>query len=323
MLKATANPTNLREAIRYFEDPDRAFQFVVQLRWPNGARCVHCGFDQVSFLKTRRIFKCKACKRQFSAKLGTIFEDSPLGLEKWLPALWMLANCKNGISSYELARSLGITQKSAWFMLHRIRTAMGSKYFPKYEGMCEVDETFIGGLAKNMHKGKGSRHERIIKSGMKGKQVVVGTLQRKGTRGHSRVTLKHIRNVQMGSLDKHVRRTVAEGATVFTDEHVGYSSLRDRYAHEQVNHAVQYVRDKVIHTNSLENFWSLLKRTIKGTYVSVDPFHLFRYLDEQAFRFNERIGKDGDRFLYLAQRIIGRRLDWKTLTGANLSPGTT
>src|SRR5262245_50251740 len=135
-------PETLQEAIRYFSDPDVALQFVAELRWPDGVCCPACESDKVGFLSTRRLWKCRECKKQFSVKVGTIFEDSPLGLDKWLPAMWMIVNCRNGISSYEIARSLGVTQKTAWFMLHRIRLAMQSKSFAKLDGEIEVDETF-------------------------------------------------------------------------------------------------------------------------------------------------------------------------------------
>lgn len=143
-MTATPEPTNLIEAIRYFSDADRAFDFVLKLRWQDGkVICPRCGHSETSFLTTRRIWKCKGCRKQFSLKVGTIFEDSPLGWDKWLPAIWLIANSKNSISSHELARSLGVTQKSAWFMLHRIRDAMQSGTFQKMAGITEVDDTFI------------------------------------------------------------------------------------------------------------------------------------------------------------------------------------
>src|SRR4051794_32382041 len=151
MAKAKRLPSSLLEAIRYFSDLDVATDYVANLRWPNGPVCPRCSGTEHSYLTTRRIWKCKACKKQYSVKVGTIFEDSPLGLDKWLPAVWLAANSKNGISSHELGRSLGITQKSAWFMLHRIRLAMQSGTLSKLSGVVEVDETFIGGKARNMN----------------------------------------------------------------------------------------------------------------------------------------------------------------------------
>jgi transposase-like protein len=323
MLKTIANPTNLRQAITYFADPDRALAYVVQLRWPDGVTCPACEAKHVSFLKSRRIWKCLDCHRQFSVKLGTIFEDSALGLDKWLPALWLVANSKNGISSYEMARSLGITQKSAWFVNHRIRLAMRTETFSRFGGSVEVDETYIGGLAKFMHRGRGSKHRRVIKGsrGMTGKTAVIGVLKR-GPKGTSRVHVGITKSTKKSALHAHVLAHVKPGSKLYTDALRSYNGLRESYAHQVIDHAYEYARGKV-HTNGLENFWSLLKRGIKGTYVSVDPFHLLRYLDEQAWRFNERVMKDGERFAYIARAIIGKRLDWNTLTGKNLTPATT
>jgi transposase-like protein len=215
MIAPVPAPTNLREAIRYFADPDRVLAFVVQLRWPNGPACPACEATKVSFLKSRRIWKCLECHRQFSVKLGTILEDSPLGLDKWIPALWLLANSTNGISSYELGRSLGVSQKSAWFMLHRIRLAMRSPSFQKFDGDVEADETYIGGLAKFMHKGKGSKHKRVIQGsrGMTGKTAVIGLLKR-GPKGTSRSHVGITRSTKKTAFTAHVRKHVEKGSTV-------------------------------------------------------------------------------------------------------------
>lgn len=306
-------PETLTEAINYFADPDRALAFMVELRWPAGVACPHCKAKKVGFLSTRRIWKCRECRKQFSVKVGTIFEDSPLGLDKWLPAMWMIANCKNGVSSYEIGRALGVTQKTAWFMLHRIRLAMQTETFRLFGGDVEIDETFIGGRAINMHK---SRRRRFKKwSGFGGKAVVMGILERgKGDR-RSRIRVKHVRDTSRPSLFPEITRSIALGSNVYTDKLKAYKGLRRYYSHDVVDHAKEYVRGKV-HTNSLENFWSLLKRTLRGTYVSVEPFHLFRYLDEQAFRFNHREGGDAARFVRALGSIVGRRLTYRGLTGA-------
>jgi transposase-like protein len=311
----TRLPETLTEAIRFFSDPDVCLAFVANLRWPGGVTCPRCGSGEHSFLSTRRVWKCKGCKKQFSVKVGTIFEDSPLGLDKWLPALWMVVNCKNGISSYEMARALGVTQKSAWFMNHRIRLAVQEGTFEPMSGEVEVDETFIGGRARNMHKGR--REQKITGTGGAGKTAVMGLLERHGADGHSKVRAKVVPNVRRKTLSPEVREQVAEGSEVFTDALKSYADLGDAYQHQVIDHAESYVRGKV-HTNGLENFWSLLKRSIKGTYVSVEPFHLFRYLDEQTFRFNTRKVKDGARFLHAAAGIIGKRLTYKALTGSEV-----
>lgn len=281
-------PATLLEAIQYFSDPQVCLDFMVGLRWPDGVVvCPTCGSREVGFLASRNLFQCriKHAKRQFSIKVGTIFEDSPIGLEKWLPALWMIANDKNGISSYELHRALGVTQKTAWFMLHRIRLAMQTESFDKMSGEVEVDETFIGGAARFMHKDK--RAEKITGRGMVGKTAVLGLLERHGPDGHSRVRAGTVKGRTRKVLDPIVREHVETGSEVMTDALKSYAALQDEYIHEVIDHAEAYARGKV-HTNGIENFWSLLKRALKGTYVSVEPFHLFRYVDEQAFRFNAR-----------------------------------
>lgn len=286
-------PTNLLEAIRYFSDLDVATDFVAKLRWPDGPVCPRCGGTKHSFLKTRRIWKCKSCKRQFSVKVGTIFEDSPLGLDKWLPAVWLAANSKNGISSHELGRALGVTQKSAWFMLHRIRLAMRSDSFEMLTGEVEVDETYIGGKARNMHHGGARipRNSRVGRGrGTTNKTVVLGMIERGGT-----VRAHVVENIKRRTLQSYVRDVVEPGATVYTDELHSYTGLDADFHHLTVNHAVRYV-DGRVHTNYMENFWSLLKRGLHGTYVSVRPFHLFRYLDERMFTFNERSLSDLARF---------------------------
>jgi transposase-like protein len=308
-------PDTLLEAIQFFSDKDTSLEFTVRLRWPDGVSCPHCQAAEPFFLSTRRIWKCRACKKQFSAKVGTIFEDSPIGLDKWLPALWFVVNCKNGISSYELARDLGVTQKTAWFMAHRIRLAVQTGTFGKLSGEVEVDETYIGGKARFMHKGK--RAEKITGTGGMGKAAVMGLLERHGEDGHSRVKASVVPNVRRKTLAPAVREQVAEGSELFTDALASYSGLGADYIHQVIDHAESYAEGNV-HTNGLENFWSLLKRGIKGTYVSVEPFHLFRYLDEQVFRFNNRKLTDGLRFLRAAAGIIGKRLTYAELIGAEV-----
>lgn len=307
MSQDNERPSNLLEAIRYFSDLDVATDFVAKLRWPNGPVCPRCGGVEYSYLKTRRLWKCKECKKQYSVKLGTIFQDSPLGLDKWLPAVWLAANSKNGISSHELARSLGITQKSAWFMLHRIRLAMQTGSFKKLDGEVEVDETYIGGKARNMHKHVKAR--KITGTGGKDKTTVAGALQRGGE-----VRAEVVPDRHRSTLQAHVERHVEGGSDLYTDQHQGYTGLDATYQHETVDHAVEYV-DGRVHVNGLENFWSLLKRGLSGTYVSVAPFHLFRYLDERAFTFNLRDRSDYGRFAALLAAVSDRRLTYAAATG--------
>lgn len=276
-----------------------------------------CGSDKVTYMAKSRLFNCrtKHPKQKFSLKTGTIFEDSPIKLEKWLPAVWLLVSAKNGISSYEVHRSLGVTQKTAWFMMHRIRLAMQSGSFMKMGGggaEIEVDETFIGGKARNMHKSK--RDARITGRGGKDKTIVLGILERGG-----RVRTKVVDNRKAKTLQPIIREHVEAGTPLYTDFLLSYEGMASTHAHEVVDHAVEYVNGRV-HTNGLENFWSLLKRGIGGTYVSVEPFHLFRYLDEQSFRYNNRATKDNplndaDRFMAAMIHVAGRRVTYAELTG--------
>lgn len=310
-------PKTLQQAIVHFSNPDNCIDFMVSRRWPNGVACPTCGSRDVRFLATRRIWECKGKhpKRQFSAKIGTIMEDSALPFDKWLVAMWMVANCKNGVSSYEVGRAIGITQKSAWFVLHRIRLAMQTKSTVKLGGRgseVEVDETFIGGKARNMHPTV--HHRRIVQGGPHDKAVVMGILERGGE-----VRAKVISNRRKPLIHREVRENVAPMSTLLSDRLQSYEGLIRDYAHYMVDHAERYVDGKV-HTNGLENFWSLLKRGLKGTYVSVEPFHLFRYLDEQVFRYNFRATKknkinDGDRFEHVASHIFGKRLTYEEATG--------
>jgi transposase-like protein len=310
---ATApEPTTLLEAIRYYSDLDVATKTFSALRWPDGITCPYCQSKKNFYVPSRRIWKCKTCRKQFSPKVGTVCEDSPIGLDKWLTAMWMIASDKNGISSWELHRGLGVTQKTAWFMLQRIRLAMQTGTFERVAGRVEVDETFIGGKARNMHKWV--REEKITGTGGKDKTTVVGVLQRGGK---VRATVTDSRRKK--PLQAHVREHVEPGAEVFTDALKSYEGLNPEYVHQVVDHAVEYVKGHV-HTNGLENFWCLLKRTLKGTYVSVEPFHLFRYLDEQAFRYNERKDENGDngRFKSVVRGCTGKRLTYKKVTGKSL-----
>jgi transposase-like protein len=309
-------PKTLLEAVSHFAVSENCHAYMVNLRWPDGkVKCPRCGSDDVAYLPNARVFKCyvKHERQKFSLKVGTIFEDSPIALEKWLPVMWMLSNCKNGISSWEVSRAVGVTQKTAWFMLQRGRLAMQDEmYGGKIGGEVEVDETYIGGKARNMHKG---RRERAFPGGIvggpTGKTGVQGFLQRGG-----KVRAEVINNSRKETLVPNIQKHVDEGSTVFTDEHGAYKGeLSDHYEHEVINHMEQYVNGNV-HTNGIENFWSCLKRTIGGTYVSVEPFHLFRYVDEQAFRFNNRGPmNDSQRFNYVMRKIVGKRLTYAALTG--------
>jgi transposase-like protein len=276
MLNEKDLPKTLQQAIKFFSDDLTCIKLIASRRWSDGvAVCPKCNDTNNTFLPSRKVWQCKnkECRKQFSVKVGTIFEDSPIGLDKWLIAVWLITSSKNGISSYEIHRAIGVTQKTAWFMMHRIRLAMQNGSFEKLSGNVEVDETFIGGKAKNMHKHK---REAIIQGrGSVGKTAVMGLLERKG-----RVLAKVIERTDRETLHAEVKANVEKDSNLFTDEWRSYRGLDADYLHQVINHGVEYVRGH-IHTNGIENFWSLLKRTIRGTYVSVEPFHLGRYLDEQ------------------------------------------
>lgn len=312
-------PETLREAIIFYADEDNAHDFMVAIRWPEGPQCFFCGSYNTRKLSTRRVFRCKAagCRKDFTAKRGTIFEDSPISLGKWFMAIWQIASCKNGISSYEIARGLGVCQKTAWFMLHRIRVAM--KYntieMKKLKGVVETDECFVGGLFKNMHK---SRKEKIraestakgaaMQRSSIGKTLVQAVLERDGE-----IRTQILEGLTLEPRLAFVRENAEAGSQLMTDEGYDSPTVGEHFVHEFVNHQEEYVRGNV-HCNGVENFWSLLQRTLGGTYVSVEPFHLSAYVDEQAFRFNQRKDNDAGRFLKAMSQVTGRRLTYKDLT---------
>jgi transposase-like protein len=316
-------PKTLQQAVVYFSSPDRCIGYLAKKRWPKGVVCPTCGSKNAKFNASRRIWQCSSHhpKRQFSVKVGTIFEDSAIGLDKWLVAVWMVSNCKNGVSSYEVARSLGVTQKTAWFVMHRIRLALQDETGGKLGGEVEVDETYIGGLARNMHADRRARKIQGRTGGVS-KTAVLGLLER-NAKGKSKVRTKVIPEAWKESARQAIRQSVEIGSSIYSDEHGAFYDLNSEgFKHDFVCHAEAYV-DGVVHTNGLENFWSLLKRGIKGTYVSIEPFHLFRYLDEQAFRFNNRHDlNDGDRFDMVMSQVMGKRLTWNRLTGKSSDPQT-
>ncbi len=303
-------PKTLQEAILYFADPVNCREYLVARRWAKGVTCPRCGSRNVLFLEKYNRWHCREKHQapQFTLKTGTVMEDSPIGLDKWLMAMWMVVNCKNGVSSYEIHRALGVTQKTAWFLDHRIRLMLGDEYATgKLGGEVEADETFIGGKARNMHKSK--RERRITSTGGKDKTAVMGLLERGGN-----VRTQVISSRKRKELHAEVKKHVEAGAALYTDALMSYRGLEKDFVHQVVDHAVEYV-DGRVHTNGLENFWSLLKRGINGTYVSIEPFHLFRYLDEQSFRFNNRKLTDAQRFDIATRGMVGKRLTFVELTG--------
>ena len=307
-------PATLTEAIRLFSDPGTALKYAVALRWPDGVSCPRCGHDKAYFLKTQSRWKCADCRKQFSVKVGTIMEDSPLGLDAWLTAIWFQANSKNGISSHELARHLGITQKSAWFMLHRIRHAQMVGSFEKLSGEVEVDETFIGPKAGRMNR-KARIRNKAKRPGTRGKTVAVTAVERGG-----KVRSTTTKNTSRHELHKAVKDAVEPGTTLYTDENASYDRLDD-YDRKAVNHSRSQYVDGNTHTQNVENYHSLLKRCVRGTWVCPSPEHMNAYLGEQAFRYGERTDNDGGRFVKAASSLDGR-LTYQQLTahGAGRGP---
>ena len=325
--KPLPNPKTMQEAVVYFSDLDRAFEYAKKLRWPDGnVVCPRCSTAKNSFVKTRKLWFCYTCKKQFTIKVKTIMEDSPIGLDKWMTAFWLLANAKNGISSHELGRALGVTQTTAWFMLQRVREVMkqrgnfgGTTKLGGEGSEVEADETFIGGKVENMHKG---RKANVMGRGpYQNKTIVQGILDRNLRQVRARI----VPNVTREVLQSEILKNVKFGSTVYTDSAVAYESgLKWRFVHDVVNKTEGYVKGRV-HTNGMENFWALLKRSLRGTYVAVEPYHLERYVDEQVFRYNHR--KDGtqklndsDRFQAVMSHVLGKRLTYSELTGKSDSP---
>jgi transposase-like protein len=309
-------PKTLQEAVIFFNDPANCREYLMARRWPDGVSCPTCGSTKITFSEKHNRWQCGSHhpKRQFTSKTGTIFEDSPLGLDKWLIAMWMIINCKNGVSSYEIGRDLGITQKSAWFILHRLREIMAEPDTEKLSGEIEADETFVGGKIQNMHR-RSRRKIQATNSPNWGKTIVLGLLQREGKVRAAVAPSRHKHQIH-----SHIVANVESGSTLYTDDFNGYNELPADFSREVINHLQGYVKGK-ISTNQMENFWSILKRGLKGTYVSVDPAHLQAYVDEQIFRFNNRKDmNDADRHDLAVRQIVGKRLTWNALIGKDSEP---
>ncbi len=315
----------------YFSDPIRALEYAKPLVWPHGTVCPHCGIvGEHHFIASRCIWRCHDCRKQFSIKVGTVMEDSPLGLDKWLCSMWLIANAKNGISSWEIHRALGVTQKSAWFLLHRIRLAMKTGTFKKMGGEVEVDEMYVGGDPRNFSKSKLrtlKEQARKLKPGrpvhlrrVVKKAIIMGLVERGVGGNPSQVRTVHVESARRPHMREIIAAHVNPGAYLMTDAHPSYKNIsEDGYIHSAINHAVKYAEGRV-HTNSVENFWSMLSRMIQGTYIAIEPFHLDAYLDEQCWRFNNRRLKDGERMARVVPGIAGKRLTYKALTGKDATP---
>lgn len=300
------NFKNLAELTAHFPDDSACREYLELMRWNGSPVCPHCGNDTAYKFKNGTYYKCKNCAKKFTVTVGTIFEDTKIGLRKWFIAIYIFTSHKKGISSVQLAKDLGITQKSAWHLLHRIRFAFGVAEPETLIDTVEVDETCIGGKAKNMHKSK--RAKKVTGRGASGKTAVIGLVERNG-----RVYAKPVTNTDADTLQGVVKERVATGAQVITDEFRSYRGLEQDFTHKTVAHgAGQYVAAGNVHTNTIEGYWGLLKRGIFGIYHQVSSKHLHRYCSEFGFRYNTRKGGEIARFDGVLMQCDGR-LMYKTL----------
>ncbi len=297
---------NIIQLTETFKDEQTCRDYLAKLRWVNGkANCPYCKSKKVYKIENGKRFKCanKECHKKFSVTVGTIFENTKIPLRKWFIAIYLITSHKKGISSCQLARDLGITQKSAWFVLHRVREMLKEKLPQSLEGVVEIDETYVGGKQSNKHKSK-----RIGKQGAHSKTPVVGLVQREG-----KVRSKAVESGKAKDVVPVMLKNVKPGAVVITDENGMYKNLNGYYQHHSVNHsAEEYVRGS-IYTNTIEGYFSLLKRGIIGIYHHVSDKHLSRYLDEFNYRYNAKEDTQEERFAEAIFQSDGRRLKYENL----------
>lgn len=301
---------SLPDLFKAFPDDATALRHFESIHWRDGAFCPYCKGKRVMHFKDGKTHKCSDCRKRFSIRTGTIFEETKLGMHIWFGAIWLLLNRPKGIASTQLATDLAITQKSAWFVLHRLRYASRTRSFSRpLAGKVEADETYVGGKRANMHK---ARQEKIGVGG-DGKTIVMGVMQRADDDNPAEVRAAKIRNTAVATIQGVVRENVALGARVMTDAAYAYRGLNGDYIHEYVNHARgEYARGDV-HSNSIEGFWSLFKRQYHGTHHYMSPKHLDRYLDEACYRWNRRDTHKSERVDDLLERVAGLRLTYNEL----------
>ncbi|MCB9840739.1 MAG: IS1595 family transposase [Phycisphaeraceae bacterium] len=309
MIAVNKKPQTLVAAIRFF-DADTADSYLASIKWPDGQPCCpRCGSVNVGWIKSRRRFQCreKACRKQFSTTTGTILEGTHLTSDQWIAAVWMIVNCRMGVSSCEIARTIGCKQQSAWHLLHRVREIMRPANEGKFTGTVEADSTLVGGLLQNMPK---ARRARITSRHPHAGKTRVHVVRERST-GKVRATI--VDGETAAELHRHVRANVEHGSHVHTDAAHAYKSLRGDYHHSFVNHARdEYVRDGV---NGCESFFAFLRRGLAGTYIHASPEHLAAYIDEAVYRYNVRHESEWDRFDAAMRAMVGKRLTYKELTG--------
>lgn len=302
----------LVDLLQYFSDEQTCRNYLEQIRWTNGLVCPYenCKHDKVFRYTNGKVYKCAKCQRQYSVKVGTIFEDSKIPLQKWFAAIYLITSHKKGISSLQLHRDLGVTQKTAWFMLHRVRHTLGvSQPTEKLKGTIEADETFIGGLEANKHKNK--RTKGTQGRSVETKTAVAGVIERGGE-----LRAKKVKDTSHGSLRYFVVQNVEIGANLKTDEWIGYNGLSALFRHRKINHGIEEYVNGDTHVNNVEGFWSHLKRGISGIYHSVSAKHLQNYLDEFVFRYNTRTYSESNRFDNMLNNI-NTHLTYEQLINGN------
>lgn len=305
-------PGTLLAAMRYY-DAETARAYITSIKWPDGPCCPKCGSVNVAEIPTRARFRCRerGCRTQFSLITGTIMESTHLRLDQWIAAVWMIANCRNGVSSCEIARTIGCKQQSAWHLLHRVRHILAPETEGQFKGEVEADETFVGGLFKFMSE---SRRKRAENNGRPNGKSVVHAMKERET---GMIRAEVIPAAKLEYVRDAVMENVAEGSTLYTDSARVYDWAAQVYKHETVNHNVEYVRGRC-HTNGLENYFNCLRRGLKGTYIKAHHEHLTAYVNEQTYRFNRRKDSDWQRFDRAMRQIVGKRLTYKELTDGSV-----
>jgi transposase-like protein len=292
--------TSLTQLLKHYSDETVCRAYLVKQRWEDGKpKCPYCGWDKVYNIEGGKRYKCanNTCYKKFSVTVGTIFESSNIPLNLWFAAVYLSSAHKKGISSLQLGRDIGVSQKTAWFMLHRIRKAFSTHAPNMLHDIVQVDETYVGGKNKNRHSDK----KKDGGQGGSGKTIVMGLMQK-----HGKVMNFIIPDIHSATLLPIIKDNVSKGAIVVTDELRGYAPMSSDYKHVSVNHGGnEYVRG-AFDTNSMEGYWSLLKRGLLGIYHSVSPKHLHRYCDEFSYRFNSRGMMDNERFILTLQKVEGR-----------------